>query len=184
MPMKSKTLASFSLLAAASLLLVGCAAAEPTPFDQGAPTPSASTTPSSTPAVNEDEALTEAMKGEMGATVLEVLDPRTFRIEPAADEGLSGEATVAVREGSPLVSPAEGECGYDEALAFAKQHFAENPDDGYVLEGSFEFDSYFEKVLAAGFAYIPDYDGQFVITQENAERDQAGLYALCAGFGK
>jgi len=190
MPRKPITLASFTLFAAASLVLAGCAATEPSEFDQGAPVQTASATPTSTPVLSSEEALEEAMKGQMGATVLEVLDPRTYRIEPDADEqadGLSGEVTVTIRESSPLVTPAEGECGYDEALAFAKQHFAENPDDAYVAEGSFSAELYYDEVITAGFAYIPDNDGQdnhYAIAQEMAETSSAGLYALCPAFGE
>jgi hypothetical protein len=187
---KPITLASLTLFAAASLVLAGCAATEPSEFDQGAPVQSASATPTSTPVLSSEEALAEAMKYQMGATVLEVIDPRTFNIEPAADEqaaGVSGEATVTIREGSPLVTPAEGECGYDEALAFAKQYFAENPDDAFVVEGSFSTEFYYDEAITSGFAYIPDDDGQenlYGIPQADAENASAGLYALCPDFGE
>ena len=190
MPRKLIMLASFTLVAAASLVLGGCAATEPSEFDQGAPVQSASATPTSTPDLSSEEALAEAMKYQMGATVLEVLDPRTFRIEPDADEqadGLSGEVTVTIRESSTLVTPAEGECGYDEALAFATQHFAEYPDDAYVAEGSFSAELYYDEVITSGFAYIPDNDGQenlYSVAQETAETTLAGLYALCPEFGE
>ncbi|SEF02666.1 hypothetical protein SAMN04489740_3842 [Arthrobacter alpinus] len=168
-------------------LLAGCAPTESSQVNQDAPSQSATATATPTPILNEKEALAKAMKGQMGATVLEVLDPGTFLVELSPYEqkmkGLSGEATVTFRKSLGLVTPAQGECGYDEAFAFAKQYFADNPDDVYVSEGSFGTDHYLDEALRAGFAYIPDHEGRYDNALAQAAADRAGLYALCPNFG-
>jgi len=176
------------LLTIGAIFLAGCAATQPPQVDQGAPSQSATATSTPTPVISDETALAEAMEGVMGATVLEVLDPQTFRIEPSLHEqetrGLSGEVTVTIEEDYGLVTPAEGECGYDEAIEFTKQYFIDNPENPYVFEGSFSADLYFEVLMRAGFAYLPDNDGPFAIAQEQGESANAGLYGLCADFGE
>lgn len=187
MPQYSLRIVPFALLAAASLFLAGCAPTEPSQTSQDAPSQSATSTATSTPALSEKEALAEAMKGQMRATVLEVLDPRTFLVEPSPVElkrkGLSGEVTVSFRKSMGLVTPAKGECGYDEAIAFAKQYFADNLDDAYVSEGNFATEHYLDEAFRAGFAYIPDHEGNYEDALAQGADDRAGLYALCPNFG-
>ena len=52
-----------------------------------------------------------------------------------------------------------------------------------MLEGDFSPDEYYELVLRAGFAYIPDNDGPFEIAQAEADGSGAGLWSTCEGFG-
>jgi len=182
---KKARVATVAILA--TILLAGCAAESAPPAAGDGPAPTASATPTPTPTLSGDDAFTAALLGEVGVAVVEVIDPRTFVVKPSADEsskkGYTGEATVSLPAESNLVTPTEGECGYEEALSYAKQHFAENPEDGYVLEGDFSPDEYYELVLRAGFAYIPDNDGPFEIAQAEADGSGAGLWSTCEGFG-
>jgi len=195
MPRNSKKIIPFALLAAASIFLAGCSTSESPRASQETATPPATTTATSTPTPSQDDALAEALMGEMGVTVLEVVDPRTFRVEPDPNEqetnGLSGEATITMRESSDIVTPLEGECGYTEALAFAKQYFTDNPENAYVLEGNFETDEYYDAAIESGFAFF-DYDTEaqyagaqdlWLAAQEEAKAAGTGLYALCSDFG-
>jgi hypothetical protein len=184
---KKARVATVAILA--TILLSGCAQESPTPAAGNGSNSSATAapTPTPTPTHNGDDAFIAALAGEVRVEVVEVVDPRTFVVKPSADEtskkGFTGESTVSMREGSELVTPAEGECGYDEALAYAKQYFAENPEDAYVLEGSFSTDGYYELVLSAGFAYIPNNDGPYELAQAQADGSGAGLWSTCEGFG-
>jgi len=183
---KKARVATVAILA--TILLSGCAAESAPPTAGETTAPGVSATPTPTPTLSGDDAFAAALAGEVGVAVVEVVDPRTFIVKPSAYEtsqnGYTGQATVSIRAESKLVTPAEGECGYDEALTYAKQYFAENPEDAYVLEGNFSTDGYYEVVLRAGFAYIPENDGPFEIAQAEADGSGAGLWSTCEGFGQ
>jgi hypothetical protein len=185
---KKARVATVAILA--TILLSGCAAesAPPAAGDGPAPTVSATPTPTPTPTLSGDDAFIAAGSGQVGVAVVEVVDPRTFVVKPSADEasenGYTGETTVSIREGSELVTPAEGECGYEEALAYAKQYFMENPEDAFIIEDNFSTEEYYERVLSAGFAYIPNNEGTYAIAQAEADGSGAGLWSLCEGFGE
>jgi endonuclease YncB( thermonuclease family) len=183
---KKARVATVAILAA--ILLSGCAQESTPPNADATTAPTVSATPTPTPTLSGDDAFEASLAGEVGVAVVEVIDPRTFVVKPntyeAGQNGYTGEATVSIREESTLVTPAEGECGYDEALAYAKQYFSDNPEDAFVRDGDFGTDGYYEVVLRAGFAYIPDNDGQFAIAQAQADGSGAGLWSSCEGFGQ
>ena len=184
--MSTRSKAVLATIAAITVsLLAGCAEEPP----QVAPaTPGASV--SATPAAAEDKAVAfanDASTAVIGLVVLDVVDPRTFVVGPDAREaetnGYAGEITVQINPGYNVVTPLEGECGYDESLAFALLYFSEHPDRAYVDAGKFGSDEYFGDVIQAGFAYVPNFEGRYVMLQETAQATNAGLWGICAGYG-
>ena len=185
MPRNSMKTVSAALLVLTALLLAGCATGNTGTTADPAPSATAEQTK---PASEKRDFADQAAKGELGVTVIMVIDPRTFVVGPSTFEqehnDLSGEITVQIRVGSDLVTPAKGECGYDEALAFAQQYFAENPEnDAGVAVGNFDSQEYFGAAIRAGFAYTPDPAPHLVSAQGDAEGNQAGLWSTCPGFG-
>ena len=184
MPRNSMKTVSAALLVLTALLLAGCATGNT--GTTAAPAPSA-TAEQTKPASEKRNFAEQAAKGELGVTVIKVIDPRTFVVGPSTFEqehnDLSGEITVKIRAGSDLVTPAEGECGYDEALAFAQQYFTENPEHAYIRAGDFGSDRYYQEIIRAGFAYIPNVQPPLLNAQGQAEGNQVGLWSTCPGFG-
>lgn len=172
------------VVALAAVLLTGCSTAEPS--TTAAPAPSA-TAEQKTPSSEKRDFAEQVAKGELGVTVIKVLNPRSFVVGPNTFEqkqnGLSGEITVQIRADSDLVTPAQGACGYDESLAFATQYFTANPENAYVRSGDFASDEYYRDIVRAGFAYIPNNGGALANAQADAEINQAGLWATCPGYG-
>ncbi|MEC5149534.1 hypothetical protein RCH22_001175 [Cryobacterium psychrotolerans] len=172
------------VVALATVLLTGCSAA--------APSTEATTSPTATagqPAPNSAHGdFTErATKGQIGVTVIKVLSPRSFVVGPNAFEQkknkLSGELTIQIRADSGLITPAQGACGYDETLAFVTQYFTTNPENAYVLAGNFDSDQYYQDLIRAGFAYIPNNEGILKNVQADAQDNKTGLWTTCPGFG-
>ena len=133
--------------------------------------------------------------GEIDVTVIKVIDPRTVLVGPSLgarfEDGhgtivtLAGEATVTLHPDSDIVTPAQGECGYDEALAFATQFFSENPTEAQVDRGDFFSSWYFSQLTEAGFASTSDdRGGAFSGPLYNAKNAKAGVWTLCPGFGE
>lgn len=174
-----------TLAVLATVLFTGCAAAESSPSSGSTPKATAEETPASqTP---EEIFIENATKGTLGVAVIEVIDPRTFVVGPNSFEQdhnkLAGEMTVSIRPESTLVTPAEGECGYDESLAFATQYFADNPENAYVKEGHFGSEEYLPDLIRAGFGYVPNPQGNLEIPQDEAQNLKSGLWTICPGFG-
>jgi hypothetical protein len=174
-----------TIVVLATTLLAGCAASEPSA--KAGPTSSSTveeTAPTQT--LSPEEAFREAATGGVAVTVTEVIDPRTFLVEPRSFEqetkGLSGEITAQLNPDSTLTTPAENECGYAETLAFAKQFFAENPDAN-VEGGVFISDPYYPTILAAGFAYVAGQPEDREGEQRDARTSGAGLWSICPDFG-
>lgn len=184
------------IVTAATILLAGCATAQPKADNSGGealqPSPSATITeqPQAEQPADGEAAFTEkASTEDLGITVIEVIDPRTFVVGPRTNEqeryGYTGQMTVTLFPSLNLVTPAEGECGYEQTLAFAKQYFAENPEgDAFVGAGSFASIEYYSAAIQAGVAYTTDTEGIFRYLQGQAESDQPGLWTTCPGFGK
>jgi hypothetical protein len=169
----------------ATLLLAGCAAAEPTP---AAPSSAPSASSEDLQAESSEEAfIAKATKGEVGVAVIDVIDPRTFLVGPNKiqqdQNGFTGKLTAEIADDSAFVSPGATECGFDESLAFAKQYFAEHPENAFVSGGTFSSNEYSMESIRAGFAYNSDAEGIFVNAHEDAKIQKAGLWASCPGFG-
>ncbi|MCI4659686.1 hypothetical protein [Cryobacterium zhongshanensis] len=172
------------VVALATVLLTGCSAAAPGTEATSAPTATAG---QPTPNSAHGDFTDRATKGQIGATVIKVLTPRSFVVGPNAFEQkqnkLSGELTVQIRADSDLVTPAQGACGYDETLAFVTQYFTTNPENAYVLAGDFASDEYYQDLIRAGFAYIPNNEGILKNVQADAQDAKTGLWTTCPGFG-
>ena len=174
-----------ALLVLTALLLAGCAKGNTGATADPAPSATAEQTK---PTSEKRDFAEQAAQGELGVTVIKVIDPRTFVVGPSTFEqkqnGLSGEITVSLSAAPDKVTPSAGECGYDEALAFATQYFAENPEnDAGVVRGTFSSTEYFGDAIRAGFMYIPNNHTQLESAQNDAEGNQAGLWGSCPGFG-
>jgi outer membrane murein-binding lipoprotein Lpp len=174
-----------TIVVLATTLLAGCSASEPSA--KAGPTSSSTVEEKAqTQGLSPEEAFREAGETSVAVTVTEVIDPRTFLVEPRSFEqenkGLSGEIEAQLRANTTLVTPAENECGYAETLTFAKEFFAENPDAN-IYEGNFISDTYYPRILQAGFAYMSDDSGEFYEWQMDAESSGAGLWSTCPDFG-
>lgn len=172
----------------ATVLLAGCATAEAVP--DATPSPSA-TTDASQPENGEDSFAKATKTAQMSVQVIDVIDPRTFTVGPTdydrEKSGFSGTVTVTIPEESPLVTPAEGECGYDESLAFAQQYFAEKPGDAFLDAGSLGSEMYPIESINAGFAYVaadPNDNSDYAQSSRDAQLTGTGLWATCPGFGE
>lgn len=173
------------LAALAAVLLTGCGSAGTSEPNESAPTQS---TPTRIPVSEGDpgfeESLSERMKDEVGVEILEVQSPRVFLIGPDAWEkdyyDLSGEETVELRD--DMVTPEKGECGYDEALSFARDYFAADAEAD-VSGGVLYAPAFDEDYIRAGFAYIPDVTTSLRHAQEEAQYDKNGLWGTCDSFG-
>lgn len=132
-----------------------------------------------------EERFAEAVKDEIGVTVTEVVDRQTFVVEPRPYDReynhFAGEATVTLNPKAPLVTPSSGDCGYDDALAFARDYFAATPAAG-TTAGHFTELEYFTAAVRAGFAYPTD-GSDLDNPLADARSASAGLWGTCPGWG-
>jgi hypothetical protein len=180
----------------ATVLLAGCtatASAKDTtaPSTDGVSNSAETSTPStdkSAVKISEERFEASLAGNPKNIEVVEVLDPRTFLVEAGAlsakANNYAGQIPISISADLGIVTPALGECGYDESLAFAKQYFAENPTDMKVKNGDFTSFAYFWAATEAGLAYSDDNYSSLSAPKMDAENAKAGLWTLCPGFGE
>lgn len=148
------------------------------------------------------------VKDNRDVTVVKVLDLNHIEVTPAkSTDDLFGETfTVAV---PGYKGPAQGACGFDEALTFAKGFYVVGNDyalkyarfggplaqiqDGEhvgnlnVRDAETIEELEIKNPVGAGYA-VPDLEKPTLINYENnlkfAQEKQSGLHALCPGFGQ
>jgi hypothetical protein len=176
---------SAAIVILATALLAGCAAGPAT----------------STDAAPETSAPTAQTKPEQRqVTGVEVLDPTTIVVTPFkdTDELFGEEFTVHIND---FLTPAEGECGYDEALALADATVVDGvwflmytaAHDGVWIDDEGDHYGYLDSrglsygqtMVSAGMAYVPtDVENSPLVNVQNDARDAGtGLWASCPGFG-
>jgi len=172
----------------ATILLAGCAAG-----------------PSSTPDSSENaptEAPVSQTKPEpRNVRAVEVIDPMTVVVTPLdeSDELFGTEFSVHVQD---FVAPSEGDCGYEEALAVAKDAavgpiwsltYPDAVDDNvWIASDGDHFgwlnsngNTYGQELVVAGMAFEPaGADPSYLANpQREAQNAGTGLWTSCPDFG-
>jgi len=193
---------SWSAVALISLLgLSACAPAQQSSAPSQAPVEQTTAAPSDAPV---EEMVQPGTGSQIFVTNVEVVTGDTFRATVAtAGNALDGELITIHAEG--VTAPAEGECGYSEAIEYAKSFFAEQPDENLTLiykdtslKDDFGVDwidangehtggltGYSVTAAQDGFATVPagGSDAGYTAYQTLAQNSSKGLWALCPGFG-
>jgi endonuclease YncB( thermonuclease family) len=187
-----KTTAAIVGLAAVALL-AGCAGTAAPTFKDGAPV---SASPSSSTKRPDDRLI----------KVTKVIDPVTVVATPYKEADPLYGKTFTVHIGD-ILTPAKGECGYDQAFAFAKTTltsqlwtlrydltpaggtykditpFASNGDhNGWLASNRLD---YGQIMSSAGMAFhnpAEEYD-LYSNQREQAKSDGTGLWSVCPSFG-
>lgn len=137
-------------------------------------------------------AFTEELKKDEGRATVNVesmADTTHWTVVPdelSARNGYRGKATVTLDPETKYVTPLKGECGYDEALAFAQSWFADeaNTNDFYVSYGYMQASRYFTDAARKGLAYATDPRMTGVVdASAQPKHDRTGLWGSCPGFG-
>lgn len=179
----------------AALLLAGCS---PQPS-----APAADQSAEQTTAPAETSSAVTVQPDALAVDIVEVVDLETIVVTPREDTSeLYGEDIVV--HVVNVDAPAPGDCGYDEALALAKEQIFIYPNwwvqydvtakssDVFVDEDGEHYGrleaknvSYDTVMINRGFATIPADDTDSVNTsyEQSAKDSGAGLWGTCPDFG-
>jgi hypothetical protein len=178
-----------TLLVLATTLLAGCSAAAPT---TGASGDGATQTPTS--------AVAQTEPAQRKVTVDKVIDPTTIVVTPLRDTDLLYGTKFTVHL-TGFLTPAKGECGYEDSLAFTKTRLAEGfwvldysaVKDGVYVDVNGEHHgilgrvgsyNYVAEILGLGLAYLAPEGPSYLMSDQQAASDaKTGLWATCPGFG-
>lgn len=203
--MNTKTIAaSVALIAASLLVLAGCAGGTSNQIQSApstAPTEAAQPTQSAEPTEAPLELSTEGLPDVIYMKVTSIHDAASFTAT-AIDQG-SG----VYLDGAPfevripgVATPTVGECGHDEAIAWAQKSLETGAGDAlklvlrsdagnagadadgvlYGIVSGLKFESYQVELVQQGYAYLTD--GQS--WGASAQDAEVGLWAICDSFGQ
>jgi hypothetical protein len=143
---------------------------------------------------------TQTQPEQRRVRALKVIDPVTIIMTPAdkTDTLYGKDFTVHVND---ILTPAKGQCGYDQALALANSTLIGTGwvlqygtvTDGVYIDSDGDHHGYLDSnrlpygkvMLNAGMAYVPDNEkAQFNAgAQQDAKAAGTGLWTSCPGFG-
>ncbi|WP_311245322.1 MULTISPECIES: hypothetical protein [unclassified Microbacterium] len=168
----------------AALILTGCTSA---PSEPAAPS-------------SEPSEAAQTRPENRSVTVVEVTDLSTLVVTPSeeSDELFGEEFTVHL---SDIEGPAEGECGFDEAVAHAEENlfggprkimYESEPAGGEWIDAAGDHYGflggaglpYAQRMIVDGMALTTDaWSGSYEGNQSTAQANNTGLWAQCPDFG-